>query len=67
MEVVAVKIRPFAGRSPRFGRRVFVASTAVVVGDVELADDVSVWYGAVLRGDITRIVVGHHTNIPFSE
>ena len=58
-----MKIRPFAGRSPRFGRRVFVASTAVVVGDVELADDVSVWYGAVLRGDLNPIRIGPRTNI----
>jgi carbonic anhydrase/acetyltransferase-like protein (isoleucine patch superfamily) len=59
----AVKIRPFAGKSPRFGQRVFVASTAVVVGEVELADDVSVWYGAVLRGDLEAIHVGARTNI----
>jgi carbonic anhydrase/acetyltransferase-like protein (isoleucine patch superfamily) len=58
-----VKIRPFAGKSPRFGQRVFVASTAVVVGEVELADDVSVWYGAVLRGDLEAIRVGARTNI----
>jgi carbonic anhydrase/acetyltransferase-like protein (isoleucine patch superfamily) len=59
----AVKIRPFAGKSPRCGQRVFVASTAVVVGDVELADDVSVWYGAVLRGDLNPIRIGSRTNI----
>jgi carbonic anhydrase/acetyltransferase-like protein (isoleucine patch superfamily) len=58
-----VRIRPFAGRSPRFGRRVFVASTAVVVGDVELGDDASVWYGAVLRGDVNPIRIGPRTNI----
>jgi len=58
-----VRVRPFAARAPRFGRRVFVASTAVLVGDVELADDVSVWYGAVLRGDLKGIVVGARTNI----
>jgi carbonic anhydrase/acetyltransferase-like protein (isoleucine patch superfamily) len=46
VEGKAVRIRPFAGKSPRFGQRVFVASTAVVVGDVELGDDVSIWCGA---------------------
>ena len=60
---MAVKIRPFGGRSPRFGRRVFVASTAVLVGDVELADDVSIWYGAVLRGDLRGITIGARTNL----
>jgi carbonic anhydrase/acetyltransferase-like protein (isoleucine patch superfamily) len=58
-----VKIRPFAGKSPRCGQRVFVASTAVVVGDVELGDDASVWYGAVLRGDLNPIRIGPRTNI----
>jgi len=42
---------------------VFVASTAVIVGDVELADDVNVWYGAVLRADLNHIRVGARSNI----
>jgi gamma-carbonic anhydrase len=63
VEESAVKFRPFAGKSPRCGQRVFVASTAVVVGDVELADDVSIWYGAVLRGDLNPIRIGSRTNI----
>jgi carbonic anhydrase/acetyltransferase-like protein (isoleucine patch superfamily) len=58
-----MRIRPFADKAPRFGRRVFVASTAVVVGDVELGDEVSVWYGAVLRADLQRIRVGARTNL----
>ncbi|MST01355.1 MAG: gamma carbonic anhydrase family protein [Pedosphaera sp.] len=41
----------------------YLAKTAVVLGDVTLGEYSSVWYGAVLRGDINRIVVGHHTNI----
>ena len=45
------------------GRGVYIARTAVVVGDVTLGDYASVWYNTVLRGDINRIVVGHHTNI----
>lgn len=48
---------------PRFGERVFVAEGAVLVGDVELADDVSVWFGAVLRADLHAIRVGARTNI----
>lgn len=50
-------------RQPRLGQGVFIAPGAVVVGDVELGDFSSVWYNAVLRGDINRIVIGHHTNI----
>ena len=53
----------FLARKPALGRGVYLARTAVVVGDVTLGDHSSVWYHAVLRGDINRIVVGHHTNI----
>jgi gamma-carbonic anhydrase len=45
------------------GKDVYLASTALVVGDVTLGDRSSVWYGAVLRGDIQRIEVGCCTNI----
>jgi carbonic anhydrase/acetyltransferase-like protein (isoleucine patch superfamily) len=53
----------FLRRKPKLGRGVYIANTAVVIGDVTLGAQSSVWYGAVLRGDINRIVVGHHTNI----
>lgn len=50
-------------RTPTLGRDIFVAPGARLVGDVTLGDHSSVWFNAVLRGDINRIVVGHHTNI----
>jgi len=53
----------FLGKGPTLGRRVFIAQGAVVVGDVRLGNFSSVWCNAVLRGDINRIIVGHHTNI----
>jgi carbonic anhydrase/acetyltransferase-like protein (isoleucine patch superfamily) len=53
----------FLRKEPRLGKGVYIARTAVVLGDVTLGAHSSVWYGAVLRGDINRIVVGHHTNI----
>lgn len=53
----------FLRRQPRLGRNVFIAKTATVIGDVTLGAHSSVWYGAVLRGDINRIVVGHHSNV----
>jgi carbonic anhydrase/acetyltransferase-like protein (isoleucine patch superfamily) len=56
-------IRAFKGVFPQFGARVFVAEGAAVIGAVELAEDVSVWYGVVLRGDVGRIVIGARTNI----
>jgi len=58
-----MRIRPFSGKTPRFGRRVFVASSAVIAGDVELGDDVNVWYGAVLRADLERIRIGARSNV----
>lgn len=55
--------RSVDGKGPRFGHRVFVAANAVVVGDVTLGDDTSVWYGVVLRGDIHWIRVGARSNL----
>ncbi|MCX6905282.1 MAG: gamma carbonic anhydrase family protein [Verrucomicrobia bacterium] len=57
------QLNTFLRKKPCLGRRVYIARGAVVVGDVTLGDGSSVWYQAVLRGDINRIVVGHHTNI----
>jgi carbonic anhydrase/acetyltransferase-like protein (isoleucine patch superfamily) len=45
------------------GTGVYVARGAVVVGAVDVGDYSSIWYNAVLRGDINQIVVGHHTNV----
>ena len=53
----------FLKKKPVLGRGVYIARGAVVLGDVTIGDHSSVWYHAVLRGDINRIVVGHHTNI----
>jgi carbonic anhydrase/acetyltransferase-like protein (isoleucine patch superfamily) len=53
----------FLRKTPKLGKGVYIAKTSVVFGDVTLGAHSSVWYGAVLRGDINRIVVGHHSNI----
>jgi len=45
------------------GKNVFIAPGAVVIGEVELGDNVSVWYQAVLRGDSDKIFIGNRTNI----
>lgn len=50
-------------KQPVLGEGVYIASTGVVIGDVTLGEHSSVWYNAVLRGDINRIEVGHHSNI----
>ncbi|MEW5910139.1 MAG: gamma carbonic anhydrase family protein [Thermodesulfobacteriota bacterium] len=51
------------GKKPKIGKNVFIAQTAVVIGDVEIKDGASIWYGAVLRGDMASIVVGEKSNI----
>ena len=56
-------LRPFQQSSPRLGARVFVAENATVIGDVEIGDDASVWFNAVIRGDVGRIRIGARTNI----
>ena len=48
---------------PTAGKDVLIAPGAVVVGDVQLGQDVSVWYGAVLRGDLAPVVIGPGSNI----
>src|SRR5436853_7158563 len=53
----------FLRHKPKLGKGVYLADGAVVLGDVTLGDHSSVWYNAVLRGDINRIEIGHHTNI----
>jgi len=49
----------FEGKTPQIGKDVFIAPTAVLIGDVVVGDNASIWFGAVLRGDFGgRIVIG---------
>jgi carbonic anhydrase/acetyltransferase-like protein (isoleucine patch superfamily) len=61
--LVKQQLDTFLLKTPAFGKGVYIAQGAVVLGDVTLGDHSSVWCNAVLRGDINRITVGHHTNI----
>lgn len=56
-------IRELNGFTPKIGERCFIAENAVIVGDVVIGDDCSIWYGAVLRGDVNSIIVGDRVNI----
>src|SRR5690606_33651874 len=56
-------IRSWSGRQPLIGARVFVADNAQIIGDVSLADGVSIWFGAILRGDIEPIRIGQDSNV----
>lgn len=51
------------GKQPRLAARAWVADSAQVIGDVELGEGASVWFGAVLRGDNTRLQIGARSNV----
>jgi len=56
-------IRSFQNKVPSQGERVFIDPASTVIGDVALGDDSSVWPGAVVRGDMHRIVIGARTSV----
>lgn len=56
-------IKKVRGFIPQIGENCFLAETAVVIGDVIMGDNCSVWYGAVLRGDVNSIRIGNNVNI----
>ncbi|HDP24855.1 MAG TPA: gamma carbonic anhydrase family protein [Deltaproteobacteria bacterium] len=56
-------VRDYRGITPRIGKNVFIAPGAVVLGDVEIGEGTSIWYGTVIRGDRSPIRIGNHSNI----
>lgn len=56
-------IKPYKGIYPKIHPTVFVAENAVIIGDVEIGADSSIWYGTVIRGDVNYIRIGERTNI----
>lgn len=56
-------IREFNGIRPKIHESAFVTDDSVIVGDVEIGEDSSVWFGSVLRGDVNYIRIGARTNI----
>ncbi|MBF0406821.1 MAG: gamma carbonic anhydrase family protein [Candidatus Riflebacteria bacterium] len=56
-------IKSFKGKKPEISNSAFIAENSVIIGDVKIGDNASIWYGVTLRGDINRIVVGNGTNI----
>lgn len=57
------EVRPYENFQPCIGKRVMIDPTGVVIGDVVLGDDASVWPTAVIRGDVNKITIGARTNI----
>ena len=56
-------IKSVRGKSPEFGKECWLADNAVVVGEVKLGNKCTIWFGAVVRGDVNSILVGDNTNI----
>ena len=56
-------LRTFQDKTPRLGERVLIDPSAVVLGDVTLGDDVSIWPQVAIRGDMHRITVGARTSV----
>ena len=56
-------IKSVRGFTPKFGNDCFLAENATIIGDVTMGDECSIWYGAVLRGDVNTIKLGNRVNI----
>ncbi|GMO32231.1 MAG: gamma carbonic anhydrase family protein [Candidatus Azobacteroides pseudotrichonymphae] len=56
-------IKSVRGFTPRFGGNLFLADNAVIIGDVVVGDDCSIWFNTVLRGDVNTIRIGNRVNI----
>lgn len=56
-------IKSVRGHKPEVGEGTFLAETAVLLGDVKIGKDCSIWYNVVLRGDVNSITIGDRTNI----
>lgn len=56
-------IKELRGKKPRFGKDCFLAENVTIIGDVEVGDQCSIWYNAVLRGDVHYIKIGNMVNV----
>ena len=56
-------IKPFQDSRPKIHETAFIAENAVIIGDVEIGENSSVWYGSIVRGDVNYIRIGARTNI----
>lgn len=56
-------ILPVRGQSPKLHESCWLAPNATVVGEVEMGENCTVWFNAVVRGDVNKIQIGHHSNV----
>ena len=60
-------IKKFNNLTPKLGKNVYISDNAVVIGDVEIGDEVNIWFGSVIRGDMHYVKIGSQTNIQVNE
>ena len=56
-------IKPFENKVPRIHETAFITDDAIIIGDVEIGEEASVWFGSIIRGDVNYIRIGNRTNI----
>ena len=56
-------IKELLGKTPQIGKNTFLAETATIIGDVEMGKECSIWYNAVIRGDVHYIKLGNKVNV----
>lgn len=61
--MVMAIVKTLLNKTPQFGKECYLSDNAVVVGDVVMGDNCSVWFSAVIRGDVNSIRIGNNTNI----
>ncbi len=61
--ILMALIKTVRGKAPKFGKKCFLADNATVVGEVLMGDNCTVWFNAVVRGDVHSIIIGNNTNI----
>ncbi len=56
-------IKELKGKTPKYGKNCYFAENAAIIGDIEMGNDCSIWFGAVLRGDVHSIKLGNNVNV----
>ncbi len=56
-------IKTVRNKTPKFGKNIYLSENATIIGDVETGDDCSIWFNAVIRGDVNTIRIGNKVNI----
>ncbi len=56
-------LRTYCGKHPQIAPNCFIEASAQIIGDVTVGEHSSVWFNSVIRGDVQRVVIGHHSNV----